>query len=187
MINIIFFDFNCYKVCVFEIDGEFWFIVKDVVEIFGYSNFLEVICYYCKKVQDIGGVLNVYFNDYNDLQEFCIRYGVELNVKFIFEFDVYWLIMCLKLFMVEVFEELVVGKILLIICKMGGYGQVDLNDFNLFCGFFLNYVECIEIVEVKVVEFELKVQVMEWLEVSEGFQFLLVVVKFMLIFQNKFF
>lgn len=93
---------------VVKIDGEPWFVAKDVAELLGYSNPLDAIAKHCKSVSKDG---------------FAIRDSIGRMQKtpIIPERDVYRLVMRSKLPAAERFEEWVVGTVLPAIRKDGAY------------------------------------------------------------------
>lgn len=44
------FDYDGVIICILIVEGELYFVVCDVVEIFGYFNYCDVIVCYCKGV-----------------------------------------------------------------------------------------------------------------------------------------
>lgn len=55
MTNIVPFDFKGNPVRVIEINGEPWFVGKDVAQALGYSNPRKALLDHCKKAQAVGG------------------------------------------------------------------------------------------------------------------------------------
>lgn len=104
MSNVIPFDFKGAQVRVIEMEGEPWFVAKDVAVALGYSKPENAISRHCKAgtttPKQGGGVMTI-----------------------IPERDLYRLIMKSQLSSAEAFEEWVVGEVLPSIRKTGSYGQ----------------------------------------------------------------
>ena len=96
------------EVRTLSIEGEPWFVAKDVAEILGYTNTRKAILDHCK-----GGNETV-----------LPSAGGNQIVKIIPERDVYRLIMRSKMPKAEQFEEWVVGEVLPSIRKTGSYTAV---------------------------------------------------------------
>jgi prophage antirepressor-like protein/predicted transcriptional regulator len=109
MSNIVPFNFENKNVRVVEIDGDPWFVAKDVCDALGYANSRKAVLDHCKAAERDG----VTFRD---------AMGRDQNYTIIPERDVYRLIMRSNLPSAERFEELVVGEILPAIRKTGSYG-----------------------------------------------------------------
>lgn len=91
----------------FQIDGEPWFVAKDVAELLGYAQTAKAIRTHCKGVSEM---------------DTPSRGGVQ-TVKIIPERDVYRLIMRSKLPAAARFEDWVVGEVLPAIRRTGSYGD----------------------------------------------------------------
>lgn len=106
--QVIPFDFDGRAVRVMQIDGEPWFVGKDVALVLGYTNPPKAIRDHCKAGRPVG--VNEPFT-------------LDQQTVVIPERDVYRLIMRSKMPRAEAFEEHVVGVILPTIRKTGGYGE----------------------------------------------------------------
>lgn len=114
------FNFDGAAVRVVTINGEPWFVAKDVAEVLGYSNSRKAVRDHCKAAKPIGG------------NESFLPMPVGVNESFtldpqtniIPERDVYRLVMRSKLPAAERFEEWVVGEVLPSIRKTGNYSAV---------------------------------------------------------------
>ncbi|GHU56894.1 antirepressor [Clostridia bacterium] len=100
------------KVRTVEIDGEPWFVGRDVAEILGYKNPNEAVREHCKGVSETLTPTN----------------GGNQSVKIIQERDVYRLVMRSALPKAEEFENWVVGEVLPSIRKHGMYATNELLD-----------------------------------------------------------
>jgi prophage antirepressor-like protein len=100
------FDFNSHNIRVIEIDGDPWFVAKDVAYVLGYSRPNKAVLDHCKAASSAP-----------------IRDGTpgNPNAAIIPERDVYRLIMRSKLPSAEAFEDWVAGTVLPAIRKEGGY------------------------------------------------------------------
>jgi prophage antirepressor-like protein len=116
------FAFEGHQLRTLLIDGEPWFVGKDVAEALGYGNTRKALLDHCKKAQDVGGSQIVTPNESNDLQGFRSKYGVDPSTKIIPESDVYRLIIKSKLPSAEKFEKKIMEEILPTIRKTGSYG-----------------------------------------------------------------
>ncbi|ASL26226.1 phage antirepressor [Azotobacter chroococcum] len=99
------FNFERAQVRVVTIDGEPWFVAKDVAEVLGYAKPRNAIASHCKGAL-IRGVLTA---------------GGMQETTLIPERDLYRLVMKSQLPAAERFEEWVVGEVLPSIRKTGGY------------------------------------------------------------------
>lgn len=118
MSSIVPFSFEAAEVRVVAIDGEPWFVGRDVAAILGYSEPHKAIARHCK-----GGMDHPVPSDG----------GVQV-MKIIPERDLYRLVMKSKLPGAERFEEWVVGEVLPSIRKTGGYGaspSIDTEEGRL--------------------------------------------------------
>lgn len=109
------FKFESEDVRVVTIDGEPWFVAKDVAELLGYAKPRNAIATHCKGAL-IRGVLTV---------------GGEQDMTIIPERDVYRLIMKSQLPAAERFEEWVVAEVLPSIRKTGGYQQRPMSHLEI--------------------------------------------------------
>ncbi|MFA7429903.1 MAG: BRO family protein [Rhodospirillaceae bacterium] len=107
--EIIPFEFEGAAVRGLSIDGEPWFVAKDVAEVLGYANPQKAARDHCKAAQPVG--VNVSFT-------------LDPQTVIIPERDMYRLIMRSKLPAAERFEEWVVGEVLPAIRRTGHYGAV---------------------------------------------------------------
>lgn len=108
MTNIIPFIFENTPIRVAAIDGELWFVGKDVAEVLGYSNPQKAIRDHCKACRPVG--VNESFTPLLDPQTLLIP-----------ERDLYRLVMRSALPGAERFEEWVVGEVLPTLRRTGRY------------------------------------------------------------------
>jgi prophage antirepressor-like protein len=99
------FDFYGAGVRVIDIDGDPWFVAKDVAKVLGYNDRDQAIRKHCKAKQSCP----------------VNSTGQVRHITIIPERDVYRLIMRSKLPAAEAFEDWVVGTVLPAIRKDGGY------------------------------------------------------------------
>ncbi|WP_270375995.1 BRO family protein [Marinicauda sp. Alg238-R41] len=92
-----------------ELDGEPWFVARDVAAVLGYTNPHKAIRDHCKGVNET----------------FTPSAGGEQTVKIIREPDVYRLIIKSRLPAAERFERWVMEEVLPAIRRTGGYGTPD--------------------------------------------------------------
>lgn len=111
MSNVIPFDFKGAQVRVLDIEGEPWFVAKDIAEILGYANPSRTINDHCKAAQILKSTDSVVLD------------VPPRGLQIIPERDVYRLIMRSNLPSAEEFEDKVVSEILPSIRKTGGYGS----------------------------------------------------------------
>lgn len=116
------FTFEGAQVRAFPIDGDPWFVGKDVAGALGYSNPQKALRDHCKAAQPIG--VNDPFTPSQVGAEGGLALFPPLDPQTIIipERDVYRLIMRSKLPSAERFEEMVVGEILPSIRKTGAFG-----------------------------------------------------------------
>ena len=105
--SIIPFDFQDDRIRVLSIDGEPWFVAKDICVVLGYQNTRDAIGKHCK-----GGSESRLPSTSGDQQYTIIP-----------ERDVYRLIMRSRLPSAQRFEDWVVGVVLPAIRKTGGYSH----------------------------------------------------------------
>lgn len=117
--NLIPFNFSGRAVRVVEIDGEPWFLARDVAEILGYTNPSRSINDHCKSVKLLKTTDSVVLN------------LPSRGAQIIPERDVYRLIMRSRLPQAEAFEEWVVGEVLPSIRKTGQYNAEAFNPDDL--------------------------------------------------------
>lgn len=108
--NIVPFAFEGNQIRVVEIEGEPWFVGKDVALALGYSNPRDALGRHCRRAQDVGG------------SGIATPAGIDPQTTIIPEGDVYRLIVKSNLPKAEAFEEMVMDKILPTIRKTGAYG-----------------------------------------------------------------
>jgi prophage antirepressor-like protein len=104
------FEFHGASVRTLMVDGEPWFVAKDVAEVLGYANSSRSIQDHCKAAQILKSTDSV-------VLEIPPR-----GLQIIPERDVYRLVMRSKLPAAEQFEEWVVSEVLPQIRKTGSYG-----------------------------------------------------------------
>ncbi|WP_299949067.1 BRO family protein [uncultured Ruegeria sp.] len=112
--NIVPFNFKNKSVRVIEIEGEPWFVGKDVALALGYSNPRKALLDHCKKAQHVGG------------SRFVTPPEMDPQTKIIPEGDVYRLIIRSNRPEAQEFENLVMDEILPTIRKTGSYGAPKL-------------------------------------------------------------
>lgn len=123
------FNFDGASVRAFPLDGDPWFVGKDVAGALGYTNTRKAITDHCKAARPVGG--NVSLLPPLDPQTVIIP-----------ERDVYRLVLRSKLPGAERFEEMVVSEILPAIRKTGSFGAApNLNDPALLRTLLLDNVE----------------------------------------------
>lgn len=150
------FIFDGATVRTVEIDGEPWFVARDVAEVLGYTNPLKAIRDHCKGVNET----------------FAPSAGGEQKIKIIPERDVYRLIMRSKLPAAERFENWVVSEVLPAIRKTGAYNAVDvtaaLNDPARLRGLLGDYAERVLVLEGEVTTLQPKADVHDRIVESGG-------------------
>jgi len=119
MMDIVPFNFEGVAVRVVEIEGEPWFVAKDVATVLGYANSRKAVADHCKSARPIGEGVTDRYSPVFDPQTTIIP-----------ERDLYRLIMRSRLPAAERFEEWVVGEVLPSIRKTGGFGEpkMDVRD-----------------------------------------------------------
>lgn len=159
MTNIVPFDFKGNSIRVVEINGEPWFVGKDVGVALGYSNPQKALRDHCKRAQDVGGERNAHPS------------GLDPQTKIIPESDVYRLIVRSKKPEAEAFEIMIMEEILPTIRKTGGYGNVvafDPEDPAQLRGLLVNYAERTQVAEARVIALEPKAEAFDLIDASEG-------------------
>lgn len=128
--QIIPFSFEDQTVRAAEIDGEPWFVGRDVALALKYSNPQKAVRDHCKAARPIG--VNETFTPSLDPQTVIIP-----------ERDVYRLIMRSNLPSAEKFEEMVVGEILPAIRRgqLGGPAQIDVRDPSQLTAIAIQLIE----------------------------------------------
>ena len=120
--NLSIFKFEENEIRTVFIDGEIWFVAKDIAKVLGYADTSKAIEQHCKYAKS----LNLFkvgetttFNEINNLHP---------QTKLIPESDVFRLIIKSKLPSAEKFERLVMEEILPSIRKHGGYNIKPLSQ-----------------------------------------------------------
>lgn len=154
--NIIPFNSGEFSIRAVEIDGEPWFVGKDVCEALGYVNPADAISKHCK------GVAKRY-----PLQ----TGGGSQDVRVLAEPDVLRLIVKSSLPGAEKFERWVFEEVLPSIRKTGRYSMVDqadvLNDPNALRGLLLGYTEKVLKLETEVEELKPKAEALDEISASD--------------------
>jgi anti-repressor protein len=159
MSNIVPFAFEGNPIRVIEIDGEPWFVGKDVAQALGYANPQKALRDHCKKAQHVGGARNVHPSD------------LDPQTKIIPESDVYRLIIKSNKPEAEEFEALVMEEILPSIRKTGGYGApatLDYSDPNVVLGVIGHLKEEAEAAKAQVIEMTPKAEGYDHLMNADG-------------------
>ena len=99
------FNYGQNEVRTVQVDGEPWFVAKDVASILGYSNPQKAVRDHCKRAQPVG------VND---------SFTLDHQTVIIPEPDIYRLVLRSKLPEAERFEEWVVGEVIPTIRKTNG-------------------------------------------------------------------
>lgn len=102
-----------------EIDGEIWFVAKDVAEALGYKNTQAAVRKHCKKPQPVGGDQNAHPS-------------LDSQTTIIPEPDLYRLIVRSKLPSAEKFEEWIFEEVIPSIRKKGFYGKINRTELPNF-------------------------------------------------------
>ncbi|GAA0602635.1 Bro-N domain-containing protein [Caenispirillum bisanense] len=105
--EIVSFDFEGAGVRGLSIDGEPWFVAKDIADVLGYTNSRKAVADHCKGARPVGGNETLH--------------PLDPQTTIIPERDLYRLIMRSKLPAAERFEDWVVGEVLPAIRKTGRY------------------------------------------------------------------
>lgn len=113
------------KIRTVTIDGEPWFVAKDLAEILGYSNPRKAIIDHVDDEDKIDGVT------------ICDPIGREQNPIFINESGLYSLVLSSKLPNAKKFKRWVISDVLPTIRKTGGY----VNNDELFINTYLPFAE----------------------------------------------
>lgn len=174
MSNIVPFDFKGNPVRVVEIDGEPWFVGKDVAQALGYANPQKALRDHCKKAQHVGGERNVPPSD------------LDPQTKIIPEGDVYRLIIKSNKPEAEKFEALVMEEILPSIRKTGSYGAM-LSEDQIIAQSMAILTKRNDDQAKQIEEMKPKVAAIERIEASQGSQLPTVIAKLFSMPQNRFF
>lgn len=151
MSELVPFYYGMDQVRVFDVDGEPWFVAKDVCRELGYSNANDAIARHCR------GVVK---------RDLPTHSGVQ-SISTIPERDVYRLVMRSKLPGAQGFEEWVVGHVLPQIRRTGSYGKstadpiAALNDPTQLRSLLLGYSERVIALESRIEEQAPKVAALE--------------------------
>lgn len=161
MSNLALFNFEGANVRVVDMNGEPWFVGKDVADILGYANTSKAIATHCKAVDtcptEMGGQVR--------------------HVQIIPERDVYRLVMRSKLPAAEQFEEWVVGTVLPSVRKHGGYianqealtpEQIMANGLKAAESIIAEKQQMIERQEVQILEFKPKAEALDRIATADG-------------------
>ncbi|MBF0304198.1 MAG: Bro-N domain-containing protein [Alphaproteobacteria bacterium] len=116
MSGVIPFQFEGARLRVVEIDGETWFVAKDVATILGYENTRKAVSDHCKCARPVRGVTVRSPRSNEPLPP-----DLDPQTTIIPERDLYRLIMRSRLPAAERFENWVVGEVLPAIRKTGRY------------------------------------------------------------------
>ncbi len=154
--SITLFNFEGAAVRAVTIDGEPWFVAKDVATVLGYERTADAIRAHCK----------------GSVKYRLPTQGGEQEVALIPERDLYRLIMRSKLPTAGRFEEWVVAEVLPAIRKTGAYGVPDyhaiLSDPDSLRGLLLTYTEKVIALEATVAEQTPKVSAFDRIAKSDG-------------------
>lgn len=123
--NVNLFNFEGADVRVVTIDGEPWFVAKDVADLLGYADTDYAIRAHCKASQTWAGESS----------------GQVRHMKIIPERDLYRLVMKSQLPAAERFEEWVVGEVLPSIRKTGGYQARPMTQLEIIAANAVALVE----------------------------------------------
>lgn len=108
------FMFGQEAVRVVDLNGEAWFVARDVAKVLKYANVQEAVRRHCKAARKVGGACSAHPS-----------HGLDPQTLIIPERDIYRLVMRSKLPEAERFEEWVVGEVLPSIRKTGGYSAMQ--------------------------------------------------------------
>lgn len=114
------FEFDATTVRVVDIDGEPWFVAKDVCEALGYTNPQKAVRDHCKRANPVG--VNETFTPSETPENRQSEGALDPQTVIIPESDIYRLIMRSRLPAAERFETWVVEQVLPSIRKTGAYG-----------------------------------------------------------------
>lgn len=134
------FAFDDSTVRVVELDGQAYFVGRDVAELLGYTNSSKAMADHCK------GVTKRY--------PITDGLGRQQEVRVLSEGDVLRLIVRSKLPAAERFERWVFDEVLPQIGRTGRYGMPDLNDPGTLRNLLLSYSSKLEEQAPKVLAFE---------------------------------
>jgi prophage antirepressor-like protein len=137
------FAFGGVAIRVVSINGEPWFVGKDIAEVLGYSNSARSLNDHCKALKKF---------DYTSLVELGVTNPPSTGLILIPERDVYRLIMRSEKPEAERFEEMIVSEILPAIRKTGAYQAVPLTELErvkLLVEMTQKYYETLQIAEAQ--------------------------------------
>lgn len=151
------FDFEATQVRVVVIDGEPWFVARDVASLLGYANPGHAVRTHCK-----GG-----------RERLLPSAGGAQQTLLVPERDLYRLVMRSKLPAAERFEAWVVGEVLPKIRRTGSFGAPAdlakaLSDPAALRGLLLSYTEKVLALQAKVGELEPKAEALDRLAAATG-------------------
>jgi anti-repressor protein len=141
------------------VDGNPWFVGKDVAEILGYAIPRKAVRDHCKKHHDVGG------------SKIDPPSNIDPQTLIIPESDVYRLVMRSKLPEAEAFQDWVVEQVLPQIRKTGSYGMDPmkaLNDPAAMRGLLLTYCEKVIALEETVNQQKPKIIALDRLSTANG-------------------
>ncbi len=138
------------------VDGEPYFVARDVARVLGYAKPENAIAMHCKAT----------------LKRGIPSFGGTQETTLIPERDIYRLVMKSKLPAAEKFEEWIVSEVLPSIRKTGSYGAADpmavLNDPAAMRGLLLTYTEKVLTLESTVAQQAPKVAALDRISESQG-------------------
>jgi anti-repressor protein len=152
------FDFDGSPVRAFPIDGDPWFVGKDVAGALGYRNVQHAIRTHCKAARPVG------------VRE-TLTPTLDPQTVIIPERDVFRLMLRSKLPSAERFEELVVGTILPTIRKTGSFGAPaapDLRDPKVLLALLADYAETAITLKGQVAELAPAAAALDRIAVADG-------------------
>lgn len=175
-VSVIPFSFDSLPIRTIVIDGEPWFVARDVAEALGYAKPQNAVSAHCKYPKLFNGPESGRLTD------------SPRGITIIPERDVYRLISRSELPAAEKFEEWVYGEVLPSIRKTGSYGTpaVDLNDPAFLRSTLLTYTEKVIALEDKVVELSPKAGIADRIHTSDGLFGFRQAAKILAINENRF-
>lgn len=172
--SLIPFAFEGNEIRVIEIEGEPWFVGKDVAQALGYANPQKALRDHCKKAQHVGGERFVHPSD------------LDPQTKIIPESDVYRLIIKSNKPEAERFEAMVMEEILPSIRKTGTYGTM-LSEDQIIAQSMAILTKRNDEQAKQIENMKPKVAAIERIEASQGSQLPTVIAKLFSMPQNRFF
>ena len=178
MSNIIPFNFEGMDVRITDVDGNPWFIAKDVCTILGYANSRKAVADHCKKAQKVGGndsllpqdIGRASFHESPHVVGERFVHPLDPQTTIIPEMDVYRLIMRSKLPDAERFQDWVVGEVLPSIRKTKSYDMTmrdKLESPDWLRGTLLKYTDRVIQLEREANENKPKLEAFERITASE--------------------